>query len=292
MKKITSFVFGLALALSVLSCNKDDDETPITAEEATINAKMDMANDDVADIVEEQETSTYSNSVSGKTEDLTVSTLSTCATISRTPAFGTAITPGTLVTKTIDFGAVGCTLNNGNVVTGKIIISFVYEPAATSHTINYTFDNFYHNGIRFVGSKIFTRIMTVATDTSPTHPIVTMDMDMTATFPNGNSYTRVGQRIREITEGYSTVVFADNVYRVTGSWTTSFPNASIQTSTITTPLMVKMSCIAVNKPLLVSGVITITRDGNVATLDYGNGVCDNLAIFTYNGTPFTIVFGN
>lgn len=292
MKKTLSLIFGLALALTVLSCNKDDDETMMTAEEATINAKMDIANDDVADIVEEQEASTYSNSVSGKTEELSNSTLSTCATISRVPAFGTAITPGTQVTKTIDFGAVGCILNNGNVVTGKIIISFVYQPDATTHTINYTFDNFYHNGIRFVGSKLFTRTMTVATDTSPSHPIVTMDMDMTATFPSGNSYTRVGQRIREIVEGYTTPIIADNVYRVTGSWTTSFPNASIQTSTITTPLMVKMSCIAVNKPLLVSGVITITRNDNVATLDYGNGVCDNIAVFTFNGTPFTIVIGN
>ena len=71
--------------------------------------KLDIANDDVSDIVEEQEASTYSNSVSGKTEQLSPSTLSNCATITRVPAFGTAITPGTLVTKTIDFGTVGCT---------------------------------------------------------------------------------------------------------------------------------------------------------------------------------------
>lgn len=292
MKKTISFIFGLALTLTVFSCSKDDDNTPMTAEEATINAKMDIANDDVADIVEEQEASTYTNSVSGKTEQLSPSTLSNCATITRVPAFGTAITPGTLVTKTIDFGSVGCVLANGNVVKGKIIISFTFQPDATTHTINYTFDDFYHNAIKFVGSKLFTRIMTAETDTNPSHPVVTMDMDMTATFPNGNSYTRVGQRVREIIEGYSTPAFADNVYRVTGSWTTAFPDSSVQSSTITTPLKVKMSCIAANKPLLVQGVITITRNNNVSTLDYGDGTCDNFAIFTFNGTSYTIVIGN
>ena len=134
--------------------------------------------------------------------------------------------------------------------------------------------------------------MTVATATSPSHPIVTMNMDMTATFPNGNSYTRVGQRIREIIEGFDTPVFTDNIYRITGSWTTTFPNTTIQTSTITTPLIVKMSCILVNKPLLVRGIITIVRNNNVATLDYGNGDCDNIAVFTLNGIPNTIIIGN
>lgn len=292
MKKTTSFIFGLALALTVLSCSKDDDTNLMTAEEATINAKMDIASDDVADIVEEQEASTYSNSVSGRTEQASPSILSTCATVSRVPAFGTAITPGTTVTKTIDFGSVGCTLANGNVVKGKIIISFVFQPDATNHTINYTFDDFYHNNIKFVGSKVFTRTMTAGTDTNPSHPVVTMDMDMTATFPSGNSYVRVGQRVREIIEGYSTPAFTDNVYRVTGSWTTAFPDSSVRTSTITTPLKVKMSCIAANKPLLVEGVITITRNDNVSTLDYGDGTCDNFAVFTFNGTSYTIILGN
>jgi hypothetical protein len=292
MKKTTSFIFGLALALSIFSCSKDDENSLMTAEEATINAKMDIASDDVADIVEEQESSTYLNSVDGKTEQLSPSTLSDCATVTRVPAFGTAITPGTTVTKTIDFGTVGCVLANGNVVKGKIIISFVFQPDATTHTINYTFDEFYHNAIQFVGTKLFTRTMTVGTDTNPSHPVVTMDMDMTATFPSGNSYTRVGQRVREIVEGYSTAAIGDNIYRVTGSWTTSFPDSSIRTSTITSPLMVKMSCIAANKPLLVKGVITITRNDNTSTLDYGDGTCDNFAIFTFNGTSYTIVIGN
>ena len=293
MKKTTKLFLGLALAIAMVSCTKNDDNSTITTEEAGINAKMDIANDDVSDIVEQEEASTYSNTLNGKTTEASNSTLSNCATVTRVPAFGTPITPGTVVTKTIDFGTTPCMLNNGNYVSGKIIITFTFQPNAPSHTITYTFDNFRHNAILYVGNKTFTRIMTVATATSLSHPVVTMNMDITATFPNGNSYNRVGQRIREIIEGYGTpAIFTDNVYRVTGSWTTTFPNTSIQTSTITTPLIVKLSCIVVNKPLLVRGVITIVRNSNIATLDYGEGECDNTAIFTLNGVPHTIIIGN
>lgn len=209
------------------------------------------------------------------------------------PAFGTAITPGTQVTKTIDFGTTGCQLNNGNIVKGKIIISFVFQPTAVSHTVTYTFDNFYHNNIKFVGTKTFTRSLTAATATSAPHPIVVMLLDMTITMPNGDVYTRVGTRTRELVEGFNTpMIFADNIYKITGNWTTTHPNGTVQTATITTPLRAKMSCLAVNKPLLVLGVITFVKNGVTATLDYGNGDCDNTAVFTINGTSYTINIGN
>lgn len=298
MKKTMKLFLGLAVTLLIFSCSKNDDGLPnensaITAEEAAINARMDAANDDMANIVEEEEANTYTNPTNGRMTENAVATFATCATVTRVPAFGTAITPGTLVTKTIDFGTTGCLLSNGNFVKGKIIISFTFQPGAPSHTITYTLDNFYHNGIKYVGTKTFTRVMTAATATSPSHPVVTMNMDITATFPNGNVYTRVGQRVREIVAGLDTPMnWSDNVYQVTGSWTTTYPNTGIQTSTITTPLLIKMSCVAVNKPLIVQGVITFVRNGNSATLDYGTGECDNSAVFTINGNAFTIIIGN
>jgi len=66
----------------------------------------------------------------------------------------------------------------------------------------------------------------------------------------------------------------------------------VQTSTITTPLLVKMSCLQVNKPLLVQGVITFERASRTSTLNYGSGDCDNLAVFTLNGNAYNIIIGN
>ena len=285
---------GLVLYLFTISCNQDEeDNSTITAEEASMNAKIDIANDDVSDIVDGEFVATMDNNVSGKSNEVSETSLPPCVTITRVPAFGTAITPGTLVTKTIDFGTTGCPMQNGNILKGKIIMSFTFNPGAASHTINYQFLNFYHNALKLDGNKSFTRTMSVATASSPSHPVVVMNMDMTVTFPNGNVLERVGTRTREIIAGFNTPnVFLDNVYQVTGNWTTTFPNTTVQTSTITTPLNVKMNCISVNKPLLVSGVITFVRNNNPATLDYGNGDCDNLAVFTINGNSYNVAIGN
>jgi hypothetical protein len=284
-------ILGFTLSLTILSCTKEESGSTISSEDAKVSAQIDAMNDDVTGIVEEQESNTYSDAVLGKTGDLPVSELTNCATITRVPAFGTPPTAGQTVTKTIDFGS-SCTLDNGNVVSGRIIITFIFDPGATSHTITYSFDNFTHNGIAFNGDKTFTRAM-ITTEANPTaHPQVTMVMDMTATLPGGRTYHRVGTRTREIVEGFGNQVLLDNIYKITGNWVTTGPNGGTQTSTITTPLRVKMSCLAAHKPLIVYGIIAIVRGDTTATLDFGNGDCDNLAVFTVNGNSYTIIIGN
>lgn len=288
--KTTKLILGLALVLMTFSCNKEDNTGFVNADDAKASAQIDAMNDDISNVVEEQEANTYADATNGRIMDSGSSKLTVCGTISRDPEFGTPITVGQTVIKTINFGT-GCALNNGNVLSGIITISFVYQPEATSHTITYTFDNFYHNAIKFDGTKTFTRVMMSTAANPDVHPVVTMDMDLTVTLPNGNVYTREGERVREIIEGYGTETWTDNIYKITGSWVTTGPNGT-QTSTITTPLHVKMSCVAVNKPLIVSGIITIVRNGNTATLDYGDGTCDNLAVLTVNGNQYNIVIGN
>lgn len=296
MKNLLKLSAVFLLLISYSSCDKDDTNeitsAQLTSEDAIVNAKIDLANDDIAAIVDELFENIDATTINFKTIENNVTILSNCATITRVPAFGTTLTPGTLVTKTIDFGSTGCTLNNGNVVKGKIITSFVYQPNASSHVINYTFDNFYHNNIKFVGAKTFTRSMTATSATSVPHPIVTMQLDMTITMPNGNVYTRVGSRTREFVEGFNTNTFLDNIYKITGSWTTTNQNGNQHTATITEPLMAKMSCVVLNKPILARGIITFVKNNVTSTLNYGDGTCDNLAVFTINGVPFTITIGN
>lgn len=277
-----------AFLLIITSCNRKEKEDSImTKDEASVSAKIDLANDDVSSIIEDQYDNINSDVLSNKNGE---TTFSSCAVITRNPAFGNALTVGQTVTKTIDFGT-GCNLTNGNHLSGKIIMTFVYQPSATSHSITYSFDNFYHNYIKIDGTKTFTRTMTIATAASPSHPIVVMNMDLTATFPNGSVHQRVGSRTREIVEGYNTGTFLDNIYKVTGSWTTTHPDSTV-ISEITTPLLVKISCMNTNKPLLVQGIITFTKNNNSSTLNYGSGACDNLAVFTINGNSYDIVIGN
>ncbi len=295
MKKIVKFLFPIVVMLAIIGCEKDNVTVAdtLTSEDGLINAKIDAGTDDISNILDQLFDNVNGNTIVYRGINNDNSVFSNCATITRVPAFGTQVIPGTQVTKTIDFGTTGCTLNNGNIVKGKIIISFVYQPTAVSHTVTYTFDNFYHNNIKFVGTKTFTRSLTAATATSAPHPIVVMLLDMIITMPNGDVYTRVGTRTRELVEGFNTpMVFADNIHKITGNWTTTHPNGTVQTATITIPLRAKMSCLTVNKPLLVFGVITFVKNGVTATLDYGNGDCDNTAVFTINGVSYTIIIGN
>ena len=108
----------------------------------------------------------------------------------------------------------------------------------------------------------------------------------------GEVYTRVGTRTRECIEGYDTrAIWSDNIYVVTGSWTTTFPNGNVHTNTISNiePLRIRMNC----DYRIVKGIVNITRPNHTAVLDYGSGTCDNIATISIDGgAAFSFTFGN
>jgi hypothetical protein len=274
--KTTKIILGMALAFSIFSCSKDDSNSSSGLSEAKVSAKIDMATEDVAKIVEDQY-ALQVNPDAGK-NDLETENLPSCATVT------VELTASTW-TRTVVFD--NCTLPNGNVLDGTIIVSGSLNFGTPSHTISYTFVDFHHNNILIEGNRTVVRSMQSTTALSTVHPVANMSIDMTVTFPNGNVYHRVGNRVRELIEGFDTpMVWADNVFSISGSWTTTFP-VGTQTSTITTPLRVRANC-----PNIVRGVVEIVRNDNTAVLDYGNGECDNQATLTINGTTTTITLGN
>ena len=275
--KIRTIILGLTLSMFVLSCSKEDssDSSPEMSE-AKVSAKIDMATEDVAKIVEEQY-SLQVNPGAGKNE-LETQTLPPCASV-------TVALTATTWTRTVVFD--NCTLPNGNVLDGTIIASGSLNFDTPSYTISYSFVDFHHNNLLIEGNRTVVRSLQSTATLATVHPVATMNIDMTVTFPNGNVYHRVGNRVREMIEGFATpMIWADNVFSISGSWTTTFP-AGTQSATITTPLRVEANC-----PHIVSGVVTIVRNDNTATLDYGNGDCDNQATLTVNGNTTTITQGN
>ncbi len=279
--KTRFLMLGMIFSLITISCSKkeNEDSTTITKDEAVANANIDVATDDVTVVIDEEFEASQRSTIANPEFFVTTG----CPTITRTPAFGTVLNPGDTVQKTIDFGT-GCVRPSGNVLRGKIRIQFVYDPNATVRTVTYTFDNFFHNLRGIVGTKTFIKTITA------TGATVVMNMDLTMTLADGRTLRRIGTRTRNIVEGFGTPTPNDNVYQVTGNWTTTYPNNSIQTSTITTPLVIKMACLPTNSAIS-AGVITFVRNGRTATLDYGNGTCDKLAVFTYNGISFNITLG-
>ncbi|WP_177730035.1 hypothetical protein [Flavobacterium inviolabile] len=269
MKK-SLFFLGLFLALVFTgSCDKDSDgsgatsSTPITKEEFRTDAKIDKMVDDVATVVENGYILPQNGS--GKMTN----------TAQMLP--GCVVTTSAIIDNTwnvsIDFGTEGCSFM-GATLKGKIIISFTNDFETMSHTITYTFENFYYNDIAITGNRTMTRTHANANG----NPETSMSLDMTITYPNGDVYHRTGTRTKEWSEGHDTPGISDDVFLITGSWSTTFPNGNVNSTTITTPLKIKRDC-----AYIVAGVITIIRNANTATIDYGDGTCDNQATMTING---------
>lgn len=250
----------------------------ITTDDVVANSEIDASVDDISIIAEDQ----YSvqQSTTTRTSTTVKSILPLCATIT------TVLTTDTY-TRTVDFGTDGCTLPNGNVVKGKIIISFSKNLLTPSKTISYTLVGFYHNGKLIEGNKTITRELKSTDLLATIHPVTTHSVDVKITFPDGKTYSRTGTRVREMVEGFDTIGnWEDNVFLVWGYNITTFPNGAKYTFTITTPLRIVMSC---KMPFPVKGVIEVVKNDAKATLDYGNGDCDKLATVTIDGVAKEIV---
>lgn len=250
----------------------------ITTDDAIANSEIDATVDDVSIIAEDQ--FDMQKSIVAKTSTGMKSVLPICATIT------TVLTNDTW-TRTIDFGTLGCALPNGNIVKGKIILSFSKNFTTPSKTISYTLAGFYHNGKLIEGNRTITHELKSTDLLAVLHPVTTHSIDVKITFPDGKFYTRVGTRVREMVEGFATIAnWEDNVFKISGYNVTTFPNGAKYTNTIKTPLQIALSC---KIPFPVKGVIEIVKNDGKATLDYGNGDCDKLANITINGVTKEIV---
>ncbi|HEU0136156.1 MAG TPA: hypothetical protein VFQ50_02595, partial [Flavobacterium sp.] len=188
------------LSLLTISCTKDEDNSNnipsvMNAEEVNSNTKIDNIADDVLQIAELQ-SNEFEYTMRGNAENF----LSTCATVSTVQA-------GNVWVRTVDFGDENCQLFTGNLVRGKIIITFDNDWSAATRTVSYAFDNFYHNNRHVQGNRTV-----VKTILANGHPNAVINLDMTITMPNGEIYHRTGTRVREFTEGYDTFfILTDNV---------------------------------------------------------------------------------
>lgn len=241
------------------------------------DTKIDASIDDASNIVEDQ-FSMQQNMTSKSTQTMK-SMLPACAIVTWTYTNG-------MFTGTIDFGTEGCALENGNVLKGKITLTFSGNFNTAEQTITYTFDGFYHNGKKIEGSKTITRSLKSTELLVAIHPVFTCTVDMTVTFEDGSVYTRTGNRIKEIVEGYDTKgTWDDNVFLVTGTGTTTLPNGDKCSSTIKTPLRIVMAC---KQSFPVSGTILKIKNNIETVVDFGTGTCDNIATATTGGVTITI----
>lgn len=282
MKTKILFIASLVAFTFFTSCDSNDKSndpatSSVTSDQVATDAKIDATIDDVSTIIDDQYT--MRQSITSKTGTHPKSMLPSCALTTWTYVDG-------IFTGSIDFGTEGCALENGNILKGKITLSFSGNFTSPEQTISYTFDNFYHNGKKIQGSKTITRTQESTELLEAIHPVYTCTIDMTITFEDETVYSRIGNNTREYIEGFDTIDDCyDNVFLVTGTQTTNKPNGDTWQSTIKTPLRYESAC---KKPFPVSGTISKVKNGVETLVDYGNGECDNLATITTDGVTTPI----
>ena len=85
-------------------------------------------------------------------------------------------------------------------------------------------------------------------------------------------------KIREWVEGFGSGIWSDNVFEVTGNWTSTFVNGNTHSYEVITPLRREVIC-----HYFVSGSVDVERTNFSGIFDYGGGGCDNQATFTFDG---------
>jgi hypothetical protein len=180
-------------------------------------------------------------------------------------------------TVTIDFGSEGCEGPFGNIRKGTItiVVTDRYLKPGTVRTV--TFNDFYINNFKIEGTK------TVTNEGRNEDDFMYFSVELTGgkvTTPAGKEITHEFSRTRTWIEGELTPRWRwDDKYIIAGEATGINRYGILYTRTITTPLIVAISC-----RWIMSGIIEIQPEGHsLIILDYGNGECDDVATITVNG---------
>jgi hypothetical protein len=174
---------------------------------------------------------------------------------------------------TINYGD-GIELNSGKVVSGAIIIELTAAPftdgAVREVSYDLMIDDVWMDGtkrIEFTGEK------------GVSHKFE-YKSDMTFGFPDETEIHRVAERTREWISGLDTKLdTSDDKIQITGFVTCVDTEENEYTKAIDeeNPLIRIGTC-----KVIVQGVVKFTQNEvEFATLDYGDGECDNIATYTY-----------
>ncbi len=184
------------------------------------------------------------------------------------------------ITITVDYGT-GKETKHGSMISGKVLIEIsgakkVDGSTRTISFINCVIDSIGINGKRtetFNGDNLTTAKMTTLSDVN-------------FTLTDGTIINRVGNNVMEWLKGLNTPLERDDdMMQITGTINVKSSTGNNYSRVITDPLIRLGDC---NYP--VQGTVQYKQNGNeIASLNYGAGVCDNLAKLTSNGTTVEIV---
>lgn len=265
----------MILGLAFTNCSDEETITPndlenVNLSEVQLSSEIDATTSGIGDIIIDAYEGQELNEL-GRSEQQGTA-LPDCVTI-------TVVAQQGFREVTLDFGTDGC-LVNGHLLQGQIVFSYTRNPEVQEVLITYDLINFYFDAKNILGSK--TILKQFSNDNG--NPQFTHTLDVTVIWPSGAQASREGLKVKEWIEGFGSGVWSDNVFEVTGNWTTTFVNGNTHSYDVLIPLRREVTCF-----YFVSGTVDVERTNFGGVFDYGDGECDNQATFTSsNGNVFDI----
>jgi hypothetical protein len=263
----------VAIIFLTFACSDNEDEVVVletmpTTTELTLAAQVDTAEDASFAVVE----NLYIENIDETRSNVVNSFFADCATITVTPNGDGS---GNVL---VDFGE-SCELANGAVVSGQVALNYSIAQNE-SRTVTYIYDNFTYNTNEVSGGGTIQRIFENANG----NPQSEVTASIAVYFPEQDvTATRDANRVREWIEGVGSGIWTDNVFSVTGNWNTTFSNGFARSGDVMEALRREATC-----PHFVSGTLAITQNNIEGVLNYGDGVCDAIAVITIGNQDFTI----
>jgi hypothetical protein len=271
--KIKQFLFAfamLSLALGFNSCKKSDVKEEfettfeLSGDQAIADNLSEDANDILLEVAVEKNIAGNGFAAGGPVTNDFIP----CATITITPATGF---PKNIV---IDFGT-SCTAPNGITRSGKINVTLSDSLRKSGSIAVMTFTNYYVNGYKKEGTITWTN---TSTTTVRSWTRETVGGKITA--PGGRYWLHVGTRYVIQTQGVGTATLTDDVFSITGTHTVTNSAGADRVITVLEPLQKKIACDNIDK-----GKLKVQGPNHFATIDFGDGTCNNLATLSIDGRP-------
>lgn len=183
---------------------------------------------------------------------------------------------------TIDYGD-STTLKNGRVLAGVVTINISAEKNTDGATRTITYTNCIVDSVAVDGTSTQT-----FNGDNTTKRTITCASNVTFVLADGTVIDRVGNQVRNWVEGIDTPLeHDDDVIETTGTIEATTSTGNVWTREIIEPLVRIANC-----RHHVSGIVQFSQNGEVlATLNYGDGTCDKLAVLTANGEDVEIELG-
>lgn len=256
------------MLIAAYSCNKEANDD-VDVSNSTFEAEASVYSDELeksADAV----TFNKDMNINGSNGPNGMGCLPECATVSVDyPDGGTY--PRVI---TIDYGEENCQVRPNLYKRGKIIITLTDSIINVGAQRLVTFDSFYINDNLVSGSRSLSNMG------ENEDSYITFDIDNDISI---GDWTRQTTGSKIWIEGFETMEFADNVFLLTGSSSSTRPGGLVIDRTIIEDLRVDRSC-----GYITEGIVSIQRGDEVSSIDFGDGSCDNLATIYRDGQEFEI----